>query len=370
MNRPVLPPMEVAGRLARVRDRLAVSGCESLLVTSLVNVRWLTGFTGSAGLLLVLPDDALFVTDGRYGERAAAELAASGTEARLVVARTPGAQRDEVVSAASGARRVGLEADAVTWAEQRAYADGWFPSAELVPTDRLVEDLRLVKDPGEVARIESAASIVDRALAEVRPLLVERPTERAFARALDDEILDLGAEASAFDTIVAAGPNASQPHARPGERPIGPGEPVVVDVGAVVDGYCSDMTRTLVVGEPSPTVARLLVVVEAARAAGVAAMRAGRPCAEIDRTCREVIVEAGWGEQFVHGTGHGVGLEIHEHPRLGATSPDVLAAGHVVTVEPGVYLAGEAGVRIEDLVVVEPDGCRVLTRTPHDAVLA
>ncbi|MBK9178373.1 MAG: aminopeptidase P family protein [Acidimicrobiales bacterium] len=362
--------MDVAGRLARLRERAADAGCDAVLVTSLLNVRWLTGFTGSAGLLLVRPDDALLVTDGRYAERAAAELAESGAEVRLVVARTQAAQRDEVVSVASGVRRVGLEAGAVTWAEQRSFAETWFPSAELVPTERLAEELRLVKDPGEVARIEAAAAIVDRALAAVRPLLVERPTERTFARALDDEILDLGADGTSFDTIVAGGPNASQPHARPGDRPIGPGEPVVVDVGARVDGYCSDMTRTLVVGEPTPTVRRLLEVVDAARAAGVAAVRAGVAGADVDRACRELIAEAGWGEQFVHGTGHGVGLEIHEHPRLGATSPDLLAAGHVVTVEPGVYLAGEAGVRIEDLLVVDPDGCRVLTRTPHGAVLA
>ena len=357
-----LPAMEVEGRIDRLRPALAGAGCDALLVTSLVNIRYLTGFTGSAGLLLVREDDLLFVSDGRYAQQAADQLVASGVDARIEISGT--GQRELLRTGAEGVARLGLEAGAVTWAQQRRYDDDWFPAADLVATEGLIEALRIVKDEGEVARIEAAARIADAALAEVRHLLLEGPTESEFGLALDTAIRRLGAEGTSFETIVASGPNGAKPHHRPGDRRVVEGDLVVVDFGALVDGYCSDMTRTLMVGEPSPTQQRMLDVVAASQQAGVGAVAAGVATAAVDAACRKVIEEAGWGEAFVHGTGHGVGLLIHEDPRVAATATATLAPGHVVTVEPGVYLPEHGGVRVEDTVVVTAEGCRALTLAP------
>lgn len=361
-------PMDVVGRLPQLVPAITEAGCDALLVSSLVNIRYLTGFTGSAGLLLIRPDDLLFVTDGRYAGQAADQLAAAGVEARIEISGV--GQRDLLQAGAAGIARLGLEAGAVTWAQQRSYAAEWFPEADLVPTEGLVEALRAVKDDGEVARIERAAHIADAALAEVQSMLLEGPTEREFGLALDTAIGRLGAEGTSFETIVASGPNGARPHHRPGDRRVRDGDLVVIDFGALVDGYCSDMTRTLMVGTPSDTQQRMLDVVTRSQQAGVDAVRAGVATSAVDAACREVITEAGWGDAFVHGTGHGVGLLIHEDPRVAATATATLAAGHVVTVEPGVYLPEHGGVRVEDTVVVTAEGCRALTLAPKRPLLA
>ncbi|MCU0268165.1 MAG: Xaa-Pro peptidase family protein [Acidimicrobiales bacterium] len=357
-----LAPLQVAGRIDRLRAGFAEARVDALLVTSLTNIRYLTGFTGSAALVLVRADEVVFVTDGRYGDQAGEQLAAAGVTARIEVSGSD--QRRLLADALDGVAHLGLEADHVSWARQRDFAESWFPAAELVATSGLVEALRVVKDEGEVARIEAAATIADAALAEVRPLLAEGVTELAFARELDQAMRRRGAEDVSFETIVASGPNGARPHARPSGRPIAAGDLVVLDFGALLAGYHSDMTRTVAVGEASPTQARMLEVVLAAQQAGVDAVRAGAAAADVDRACRDVVVEAGWGEAFLHGTGHGVGLDIHEAPRVAATSDATLADRSVVTVEPGVYLAEHGGVRIEDTVLVTTDGCRPLTRTP------
>jgi Xaa-Pro aminopeptidase len=364
-----LPAMDVAARAERLRARLAERDLEAVLVTRLPNVTYLTGFTGSAALLLVGPDELVFVTDGRYAEQSADQLSASGVDARIEIKVTQSAQRDAVSAAAHDYRRVGLEAHGVTWAQQRAFDQEWFPDAELIPTEHLVEDLRRVKDHAEVARIRTACMIGDDALAAVLPGLADKPTERDLALRLELEMRARGATRTSFDTIVASGPNGAKPHARPSNRQIEPGEPVVLDFGCVVDGYCSDMTRTVSVGDPGPDARRVYEVVQAAQQAGRDAVRAGADCATVDRACRAVIDDAGWGDAFVHGTGHGVGLEIHEAPRVAATARDTLASGYVVTVEPGVYLPGVGGVRIEDTVVVTDDGADVLTTFPKEFLL-
>ncbi|MGH9187087.1 MAG: M24 family metallopeptidase [Acidimicrobiales bacterium] len=363
-----LPAMDVAGRAGRVRTASAEAGCDALLVTKLVNIRWLTGFTGSAALLLVLPDELVFITDGRYREQSAEQFALAGVAARTEIGLTAAAQRELLATAAKGVERLGLEANDLTWAAQRTYATDVVPEAELIPTEHLVDDLRRHKDPGEVARIEAAAAIATAALDRVGPRLLEGPTEAEFGLELDFEMRRLGATGPSFETIVASGPNGAKPHHRPSSRPVTDGDLVVIDFGAVVDGYCSDMTRTVMVGPATPEQARMLDVVTAAQAAGVAAVRAGATCVEVDRACRSLIEDAGWGDAFVHGTGHGVGLEIHEDPRVSWSAPEdaTLAAGFVVTVEPGVYLPEHGGVRIEDTVVVTPDGCRLLTHAPKD----
>lgn len=365
-----LPAMDVAGRLDRLRARLAggEAAVDGLLVTSLTNIRYLTGFTGSAGLLVVGEGGATLITDGRYGEQSAEQLGAAGVTADIEV--VGGAQQAGAARGAAdrlGIARLGLEAAHVTWATQRSYAEDAFAGVELVPTLRRVEALRRVKDPGELARIARASAVADEALARVRPTLTDGIREADFALELDAMMRRLGATGPSFETIVAAGPNAAMPHHRPGSRVIGRDEPVVIDFGASVDGYASDMTRTVWVdGVADAELRRAVEVVADAQARGVEAVAAEVEAAAVDRACRDVIGGAGWAERFVHGTGHGVGLDIHEAPSVAATSTDTLLAGHVVTVEPGVYLPGLGGVRIEDTVVVTEGGCETLTLTPKD----
>ncbi|MGQ0434794.1 MAG: M24 family metallopeptidase [Microthrixaceae bacterium] len=367
MSTVPLLPMDVAGRGRRVQVALADVGCDALLVTHLTNIRYLTGFTGTAGTLVVDEEGLLFVTDARYEERATAQLAAAGVAATIEIGRTLAHQKERITGRLAGAARIGLEADHISWADQRSYAQEWFPGRELVPTNGVIEDLRIVKDAGEVARIEAACGLADQALANVLELLDGEPTETGFARALDGEMRRLGADDVSFPTIVASGPNGSRPHHEPEGRTIRRGELVVIDFGALVEGYHSDMTRTVPVGGVEAiddTQRRMMSVVTAAQAAGVAAVRGGGLTRDVDEACRAVIEDAGWGDAFVHGTGHGVGLDIHEAPGVNGTSTATLAPGHVVTVEPGVYLPGHGGVRVEDTVVVTANGCRTLTCAP------
>jgi Xaa-Pro aminopeptidase len=316
------------------------------------------------------------ITDGRYRTQSGEQTRQLGLDGEVDI--TVGgveAQRTAVVDVAGGAGTVGLEADNASWSAQQLWQE-LFGAAELVATTGLVEGLRVVKDAGEIARMEHAASIADGALASVLHVLAaagrrtgssEELTEARFAAALDHAMRVGGAEESAFETIVASGENSAKPHARPGERRIGPGDPVVVDFGAVFDGYRSDMTRTFCVGgEPSGELARVFEVVGAAQMAGVAAVRPGVETGAVDLVCREVVAGAGWSEQFEHGTGHGVGLDIHEAPAVSAGSTAILDPGAVLTVEPGVYLPGTGGVRIEDTLVVTENGCRPLTRFSKD----
>jgi Xaa-Pro aminopeptidase len=362
--------MDVSARLERLREKLASLDAppEALLITSLTNIRYLTGFTGSAGLLFVLPEETAVVTDGRYATQAGEQLEAAGIDARVVVARAPDqVERAREILATGAIRHLALEAAHVSWDRQRSFAEEWFPGVDLVPTVGLVEGLRRIKDPGELSRLAEAARIADDALYRLRPELAAGVTEEAFGRSLDFEMRRLGASAPSFETIVASGPNAAMPHHRPGSRVIQPGELVVLDFGARFDGYCSDMTRTVWVGQVAdPALRRAVDVVLASQAAGVAAVGPGVRCAEVDRVCRQVMARAGWAEAFVHGTGHGVGLDIHEAPSVAATSVDTLEVGHVVTVEPGLYFPGLGGVRIEDTVVVTDEGCRPLNHTRKD----
>jgi Xaa-Pro aminopeptidase len=361
--------MQVSRRVPRLRESLGRRELpDAIVVTNPVNIRYLTGFTGSAGILFVLPEELVLMSDGRYGIQAEEQLSAAGVRARIEI--SPAASQSGVaqgIVSDSRVTAVGLEAAHVTWDRQRRFAEQWFPGVELVATTGVVERLREVKDDGELERIEEAARIADEALERVRPELRRAPSEEEFGRILDYEMRRLGAAGPSFETIVASGPNAAKPHHRPGARAIGASETVVLDFGALYEGYHSDMTRTVWFGDlQAAELRRAVDVVAEAQAAGVAAVRSGVACAEIDRACRDVIGAAGWAEHFVHGTGHGVGLDIHEAPSVSAASADTLCAGQVVTVEPGVYLPGLGGVRIEDTVVVTDAGCRPLTSTAKD----
>jgi Xaa-Pro aminopeptidase len=369
-----LAPLEVSVRLPALRARLAAEELDALLVTRLPNIRYLSGFTGSAAMLLVTGDHAMFVTDGRYGEQSHEQLGAAGVDAAIEVRTVASQQLDALAGALAdgGVTRLGLEAHGVTWAQQRQFSARFteaVPALDVVPAGTLVEDQRRIKDDGEIDRIRAACAIADDAFQTLLPRLGSGITEREFALALEFAMRERGASGNSFDPIIASGPNGAKPHARPSDRVIGRNELVVCDFGCIVDGYCSDMTRTVSVGDPGPDARHLYDVVLDAQQTGRAAVREGVELAAIDAACRDIITEAGWGELFSHGTGHGVGIEIHEDPRVARTASGSVVRRDVVTVEPGVYLAGVGGVRIEDTVVVGADGAEPLTRTPKDLVL-
>ena len=377
-----LQPLSVAGRIDRLRTALAAVESDDghpdgLLVTTAANIRWLTGFTGSAGVLVVTGDRALLTSDGRYRTQADEQLAASGAAGDVGV-RIGGVstQREALAEAAGDAGVLGLEAADVTWAALESWRTVFAPRS-MVPTHGVVEALRMVKDDGEVARMARAAAIADAALGSVLALLADAGagrgdelSEARFAAALDHAMRVLGAEDRAFETIVASGENSAKPHARPGARVLRPGDPVVVDFGATFDGYRSDMTRTFCLGgAPTGELATVFDVVAASQAAGVASVAPGVSAGDVDSVCRDVIAAAGWAERFEHGTGHGVGLDIHEGPSVGSGSTAILEVGTVVTVEPGVYLPAIGGVRIEDTLVVTRSGSRPLTRFPKEVAV-
>jgi len=367
---PELTPLSVAPRLERLRARFAGSNIDGLLVTNLTNVRYLTGFAGSAGMLAVTSDRAILVTDGRYRTQSAEQMAAAGVSNTIDLAIGGGdAQRDELLRVLGSAERVGLEADSVTWAQAETWRDRL--GRDLVASSGVVEGLREVKDAGEIDRMRHAAAIADAALREVLPALgatASSPlTEEAFALMLDSQMRRFGAESVAFETIVAAGENSAKPHHHPGSRVIAQGDPVVIDFGATFDGYRSDMTRTFVIGgEPEGQLAEIFATVAASQAAGVRAVQPGANAAAVDGVCRDLIHDAGYGDYFEHSTGHGVGLDIHEAPWVSSLGTAILEPGVVVTVEPGVYVAGVGGVRIEDTLVVTSDGAEALTKFTKD----
>jgi Xaa-Pro aminopeptidase len=346
--------MSVA-RGAKLAASLPGRELDLMLVTDLVNVGYLTGFGGTNGACICGEETRVFLTDFRYTERAEAEV--EGWEVVTIADDWLGGIAERL----SG--RVGFEDDhtPVRLIEKlRAkLADG----VELTPAGGAVEELRRVKDEAELSAIAAASELAD----EIWRWTVERGlggrTEREVAHAAEARMRELGAEPS-FPTIVATGPNGALPHAEPGDRKIEEGELIVFDMGAKLDGYCSDGTRTYACGEPGEAAREVYELVLAAQAAALAAVRAGARGEEVDSAARDLIAEAGHGERFGHGLGHGVGLEVHEAPRLSQRSEDLLAPGEVVTVEPGVYLPGELGVRIEDLVVVTEAGHRNLSGLP------
>jgi Xaa-Pro aminopeptidase len=348
-------------RRARLASRLVELGADGLLLTRLPNVRYTTGFTGSNGQVLITQDGAAFFTDGRYTEQARHEV--------------PDLERityvdgflESVVGAARrlAVGRLGFESEGVTfrtYEQLRAAANG----IELVPVDGEVEHQRWVKDPDELAALERAQGATDEAFDAVLARLRDGVSERELAFELDAEMRRAGAERPGFDTIVAFGEHASEPHHEPTGRTLSRGDVVKMDFGGLVDGYHADMTRTVAFGEPPDRLRDVHQLVRSAQQAGIDAVRVGATGAEVDAAARSVIEAAGLGEHFTHGLGHGVGLEIHEGPRLGRESDDALPAGAVVTVEPGVYLPGVGGVRIEDMVEVTVDGARSLPRSGKD----
>ena len=354
--------MREVARQDAVMEALAERGLGALIVTDLANVRYLTGYVGSNGIALVGPRGRKLVTDSRYA--VAAREQARGVE--VVIGR-----RDLLgdVAAAlpsvAGEGPAGVEAESLTLARHARLA-AMLEGVVLEPTTGLVETLREVKDPGELEAMREAAAVVDRALAAVLARGIVGRSEREVAFALHAAMLEEGAERPSFDTIVAAGARGARPHAVPGPEPVPAGTLVVIDLGAVVDGYCSDMTRTVATGPLPDRLAEVYAVCLRAQEAAVAAARGGMGAAELDAVARAVIADAGYADAFGHGLGHGVGLAIHEAPGVRPESGASLRAGMAVTIEPGIYLEGEGGVRIEDLVVLGDEGCEVLSGAPKE----
>jgi Xaa-Pro aminopeptidase len=337
---------------------------DAALITDLVNVRYLTGLASSNAALLVTAEKALLATDTRYAV-AAGEAA---PDVELLIERAVAA---ELVKRATGlgVRRLAFESHQVT-VDLHSVLRRECPATELVSVARAVETLRLVEDETELAALRQAAAIADAALADVVDGLVLGRSERHVARELERRMLEGGAEAAAFETIVAAGPNSAIPHHRPTDRRILPGDLLKIDFGARFDGYHSDMTRTFVVGaNPADWQVEIYDLVFAAQRAGREALAPDVEITAVDAAARSVIAAAGHGEHFGHGLGHGVGLQIHEAPLIAATGVGTLRAGCPVTVEPGVYLPGRGGVRIEDTLVVGADGPELLTLSTKELLV-
>ncbi|HEX4721166.1 MAG TPA: Xaa-Pro peptidase family protein [Pseudonocardiaceae bacterium] len=357
-------------RRAALRELLRTAELDALLLTDLRNIRYLTGFTGSNAVLVVAADgDATTVlcTDGRYltqSERQVPELE------RIIDRGSDRALIARMANDASYYRRTGFESQHVT-VDQLDLLIEYGPGIELVRAPGLVEELRLVKDDAEIHTLRMACGAADRALADLLAAGGLRPgrTERAVARDLERRMVDNGADAIAFETIVAFGPNSAIPHHEPTDAELRVGDFVKLDFGALVDGYHSDMTRTLVLGPPADWQRDVYDLVARSQAAGRAALAPGTEVRDVDAAARSVIEDAGHGEEFLHGLGHGVGLEIHEAPSLSKTGAGRLAAGMTVTVEPGVYLAGRGGVRIEDTLVVRAAAPELLTLTTKELVV-
>ena len=356
---PFAPERSRADRLAELlRER----ELDVLLVSHLVNLRYLTGFTGTNGLALVGADgERTFMTDFRYLDQAEAEV-------RGEFERTRGRESllEDVAPLLAG--RVGFDDDHLTVRAHERLGGAIGEGVELVAAGGLVEELRAVKEPAEVERIARAATIVDEALGALAEAGLTGRTERAVALSLEGDLRERGSEGASFPIIVAGGPHGALPHASPRDEPIPADSLVIVDLGAIVEGYCSDCTRTFATGALDGEAAEVYALVLAAQEKALEAIRAGAGVVEVDAVAREAIADGGHGERFGHGLGHGVGLEIHERPRLSPRGEGTLAAGNVVTVEPGVYVSGAFGVRIEDLVVVGEEGPEVLSAFPKALV--
>jgi len=353
-------------RLSKLRQKLADENLDGILISNAANRRYLSGFTGSAGTLIISPERAVLATDFRYYEQV--ERQAPQFELAKIKEKFTDLLPDLIVG--MDIRRLGFESEDLTVALFGQYDEALPEGVELVATSSLVEELRAVKDEGELAAIQQAVALTDAAYTHIAEFMQPGMTERQVAWELESFMRIHGAEQLAFEVIVAAGPNGAMPHARPSERVIQAGEPVVMDLGAVIGGYCSDLTRTVVLGSADGRYREVYEIVRQAQQAAIAGIRPGMTGQQGDALAREVIVQTGYGEAFGHGLGHGVGLMVHERPRVGRLSDkDVLQPNMVFSVEPGIYLPGEFGVRIEDLVVLREDGLQALSRAAQEPFL-
>jgi Xaa-Pro aminopeptidase len=356
--------MNYRARQRRLEATLAASGVDAFLVTHLPNVRYLCGFSGSSGMIALARGKRVLFTDGRYTTQARQEAQAL----RVVIARGPLLEEAGAWLGRQRVRRIAVEAQHMTLAAHGALLRALPSKTRLKPLAGVVDQQRMIKEPEEVALIRSAvrlgSSLFDRALKILRPGV----TEAEVAGEIEYAARRGGAQGMAFETIVAGGRRSALPHGVASAQPITNKGFVVLDFGVILGGYCSDMTRTVHMGRASSQAREMYQVVREAQEQAVAAVRAGVKAGEVDYAARRVLQKAGLGRYFTHSTGHGLGLEIHEPPRLGKSQTEVLEPGMVVTIEPGVYVAGRGGVRIEDVVVVTAKGCEVLTPTTKELI--
>ncbi|MFU8796159.1 MAG: M24 family metallopeptidase [Dehalococcoidia bacterium] len=352
-------------RLQKLRMSMTEKGLDGILVCQQENRRYLSGFTGSSGWLLISGREAVLTTDFRYVEQAKAE------SPEFAIIQTKRELRDWFpgLVADMGVRRLGFEADFVSFDSHQRLGEALKTAQvvlELVPATDLVESLRSIKEPEELALITKAVRLGDAVLEEARRLMHPGMTEKEAAWEIEKLLRQGGSEGVAFEIIVASGPNGALPHARPTDKKIASVEPVVIDMGARIGGYCSDLTRTLFLGEADKNMRKIYDIVLEAQRAAIEGVTSGMEAAQADHLARSVLERAGHGDQFGHGLGHGVGLAVHELPTVGPASTGALAEDMVFTIEPGIYLPGAGGVRIEDIVVLENQKARVLTGASKD----
>ena len=352
--------------LSQIADKLSQYDLDAMLIVSEPGERYAVGFQGE-GYVLVTQEGSQYSTDGRYIE--AAQKQVTGAEVVLTSRERSHLALARDFLAARGLKRVGFESAAVSVALHRRWQESFPKWCELIPAQELLDGLRVSKDEEEIAAMLQAQKITDAAFGEILNYIRPGLTEQEVAARLVYELLRRGARKVSFDPIVAAGANGSMPHAVPGETVIQKGMFVTMDFGCVYDGYCSDMTRTVAVGQPTQEMERVYETVLAAQKAGIAAARAGMPGRELDAAAREVIEEAGYGDYFTHSFGHSLGLEIHESPNASPSETRPLPAGTVISAEPGIYLPGRFGVRIEDVLVLEEGGCRDIAQSPKNLIV-
>jgi Xaa-Pro aminopeptidase len=349
-------------RLRRVRTSLAEKGLDALLTSQPENMRYLSGFTGSSGWLLISERSAILVTDFRYVEQARRE----SPDFEIIQAKQEVREWFPGLVSDFGWHKIGFEAHVVSYDGYHKLSESMKTKRvqiELVPTTGIVEQLRSVKDSQELAFMTKAIELADAVFEEVRATLHPGMTEKEIAWQVEKSLREKGSEGVPFEIIVASGPNSALPHAQPTEKTVSFGEPVLIDMGARIGGYCSDFSRTLFLGKADKTFQEIYNIVLKAQTVAIEGVRSGMDAREADRLARSVIEEAGYGEAFGHGLGHGVGLATHEAPAVNSSSSDLLADGMVFTIEPGIYLVGWGGVRIEDMVVLEEGRAKVLTQT-------
>jgi len=351
----------ISNRLQKLRQKLAEKEIDAILISQPENRYYLSGFTGSSGFLLITPQKAILATDFRYIEQAKTQ--APDYEIFRITNDISG-WFPELIAGLS-LRRLGFETRHITFAMYRQLNDileGLQPPLRLVPLDGLIESLRAIKEPEEIELITKAAEISDNAFQYIEDIIHTGMTEKEIAWEIEKFLHENGSQTVPFDIIVASGPNSALPHAKPSQRTIQSGEPLVIDIGARFDGYTSDLSRTICLGTPDDTFKKIYDIVLGAQLAVMAIIKEGMTGEEVDSSGRTVIKEAGYGEAFGHGLGHGVGLAPHESPSLGPSSAEQLSSGMVFTVEPGVYLTGWGGIRIEDLAAMESGKVKVISK--------
>ena len=369
-NRIVQSPRRKSGikRLRKLRTSITEKGLDALLLSQPENLLYLSGFTGSSGWLIISGQNAILATDFRYVEQA------KGESPDFEIIQTKQELRDWLPGLVSdlGWHKLGFEANCISYDSYHKLSEAIKTkqvNLELVPTTDIVEQLRSIKEPEELGFITKAVELVDAAFEQARAIIHPGITEKEAAWEIEKILRQEGSEGIPFEIIVASGSNSALPHARPAEKIICSGEPVLIDMGARINGYCSDFSRTLFLGETDKSLQEIYNIVLKAQATAVERIESGMDASQADRLARSVVEQAGYGDAFGHGLGHGVGLAVHEFPTLGPRSSDSLADGMVFTIEPGIYLAGKGGIRIEDMVVLKNGKAKVLTKAKKDLLL-